>query len=209
METIGACGTPPPLTRLWPNGRLERNPALGPCVRVEDPVREEPGEEEIGGPLRPAWPWLPLPGALGVPVTGGASRWGWSSLQVLGRALGPRKIGCPPPQQQRAPLELGRDRKPRSRAGGPSPEEAWDWIEERPRLGSGKSKELEKTPRTAAGTRPKEWSLQVRRGRRRLRTGRSTPWRIPRHTYMRVDTTDSEGGRSVRARPRREKPADV
>ncbi|KAJ1180375.1 hypothetical protein NDU88_005596 [Pleurodeles waltl] len=179
--------------------------------------------------------------------------------------MGPRKIGCPGsnrlawacpplPQQWKAPLELGPDRKPLGRAGGPVsggaetreerlsrgrpaawglfraveglavagaerrgrrptrrppplaadfPEEAWDWIEERPRLGSGKSKELEKSPRTTAGARPKEWSLQVRRGRRRLRTGRSTPWRIPRHTDMRVDTTDSEGGRSVRARPRR------
>ncbi|KAJ1164424.1 hypothetical protein NDU88_004863 [Pleurodeles waltl] len=63
--------------------------------------------------------------------------------------------------------------------------------------------ELEKSPTTAVGARPKEWSLQVRRGRRRLRTGRSTPWRIPRHTDMRVDTTDSEGSRSVRARTRR------
>ncbi|KAJ1101669.1 hypothetical protein NDU88_006734 [Pleurodeles waltl] len=52
--------------------------------------------------------------------------------------------------------------------------------------------------KTASGARPKKWSLQVRRGRRRLRTGRSTPWRIPRHTDVRADTTDSEGNRSVR-----------
>ncbi|KAJ1151374.1 hypothetical protein NDU88_004156 [Pleurodeles waltl] len=53
--------------------------------------------------------------------------------------------------------------------------------------------------KTTAGVRPKEWSLQVRRGRRRPRAGRSTPWRIPRHTDTRADTTDSEDSRSVRA----------
>ncbi|KAJ1107337.1 hypothetical protein NDU88_004729 [Pleurodeles waltl] len=79
------------------------------------------------------------------------------------------------------------------------PQEAWDWIEERPRLGRGGSGEPEKTSRTAEGARPKEWSLLVRRGRRRQRTGRSTPWRIPRRADVRADTTDSEGNRSVGA----------
>ncbi|KAJ1143831.1 hypothetical protein NDU88_010133 [Pleurodeles waltl] len=54
-------------------------------------------------------------------------------------------------------------------------------------------------PKTTAGAKPKEWSLQVRRGRRRQRAGRSTPWQIPGHTDTRADTTDSEDSRSVRA----------
>ncbi|KAJ1081660.1 hypothetical protein NDU88_001838 [Pleurodeles waltl] len=172
-------------------------------------MRGGPGEGRAGGggdwrSSGPACPCPPLPRALGVPVTGGPLALGRAGP---GRPLErPAGVGARP-----GPPE---DRLSRERLAGlgwswgpigspPSPEEAWEWIEERPRLGSGKSKELEKSPRTAAGARPKEWSLQLRRGRRRLRTGRSTPWRIPRHTDMRVDTTDSEGGRSVRDQPRR------
>ncbi|KAJ1148745.1 hypothetical protein NDU88_001571 [Pleurodeles waltl] len=51
------------------------------------------GGEDRRSP-RPAWPWLPLPEALGAPVTGGLLALGragpsacWSGLQVLGHAL--------------------------------------------------------------------------------------------------------------------------
>ncbi|KAJ1112415.1 hypothetical protein NDU88_000679 [Pleurodeles waltl] len=36
-------------------------------------------------------------------------------------------------------------------------------------------------------------------GTQRQRTGRSTPWRIPRRADARADTTDAEGNRSVGA----------
>ncbi|KAJ1169389.1 hypothetical protein NDU88_001282 [Pleurodeles waltl] len=53
-------GRPPCAHR---NGRLERNPALRPRGQVEDPVREEPEEEEIVG-LR-GLPGCPSPGHWG------------------------------------------------------------------------------------------------------------------------------------------------
>ncbi|KAJ1177917.1 hypothetical protein NDU88_003169 [Pleurodeles waltl] len=96
------------LPRAHRNGQLEQNPALGPRGQVGDPVREEPGEEEIGGPLRPAWPWLPLPRGIGGP--------GDRECLALGRA-GP---GCPLERPAGAGARPGppQDRLSRERLAG-------------------------------------------------------------------------------------------
>ncbi|KAJ1097939.1 hypothetical protein NDU88_003055 [Pleurodeles waltl] len=122
---------------------------------------------------------------------------GANSVLVGRRSQAPPKVGLGPECCVLPGAEL--------RGAQKSPEEAWDWIEERPRLGRGGFGEPEKTSKTTKVGRPKEWSLPVRRGRRRQRTGRITPWRIPRRAEARVDTTDSEGNRSVGAWTRRGK----
>ncbi|KAJ1138118.1 hypothetical protein NDU88_004509 [Pleurodeles waltl] len=125
-------GSPP---RAHRNGQLEQNPALGPRGQVEDPVREEPGEEErgpeaclalaapprgIGGPgdwgclaLGQAGPGHPLEWPAGAGARPGPP----------GRSAVPGATGWPapppPPRKQRAPLELEPDWKPHGREGGP------------------------------------------------------------------------------------------
>ncbi|KAJ1188730.1 hypothetical protein NDU88_005487 [Pleurodeles waltl] len=75
-------------------------------------------------------------------------------------------------------------------------------VEERPKLSRKGNEGTEEGPREREGARPKEWSLPIRRGRRRQRVGRDTPWRLPRQPEKEADTTDSEGNHSASLRKR-------